>query len=115
MNRRAFFTTLAAGLVYDPERLLSVPGRKLISIPKPQPIGTAKLFNGPGELKHGDVFEVFGQRYRVTKTDTTSLGYFAASLSPTPIGTRRFHWAYSEFESAVTVSGRPLRPKPKYR
>lgn len=35
MNRRAFFATLAAGLaaVADPERLLWVPGRKLISIP----------------------------------------------------------------------------------
>jgi hypothetical protein len=39
VNRRGFFLTLTAGLaaVADPERLLWVPGRKLISIPKPQP------------------------------------------------------------------------------
>lgn len=38
MNRRAFFSTLAAGLAAaaDPERLLWVPGRKLISIPSLQ-------------------------------------------------------------------------------
>ncbi len=36
MNRRGFLTTLAAGLVApDPEKLLWVPGRKLISIPRP--------------------------------------------------------------------------------
>jgi hypothetical protein len=36
MNRRAFLAALAAGLVLDPERLLYVPGKKLISIPKPR-------------------------------------------------------------------------------
>jgi hypothetical protein len=37
MNRRAFFGLIGAGLAAaaDPERLLWVPGRKLISIPKP--------------------------------------------------------------------------------
>ena len=38
MNRRAFFVSLAALAstgALDPERLLWVPGRKLISIPKP--------------------------------------------------------------------------------
>ena len=37
MNRRSFFATLAAGLAAaaDPERLLWVPGKKMISIPKP--------------------------------------------------------------------------------
>jgi hypothetical protein len=38
MNRRGFFTALAgltATAVLDPERLLWVPGQKLISIPKP--------------------------------------------------------------------------------
>lgn len=35
MNRRVFFATLTAGLAAaaDPERLLWLPGRKLISIP----------------------------------------------------------------------------------
>jgi hypothetical protein len=35
MNRRSFLTALASALVLDPERLLWVPGQKLISIPKP--------------------------------------------------------------------------------
>ena len=36
LNRRGFFTALAGGLAaaaFDPERLLWIPGRKLISIP----------------------------------------------------------------------------------
>jgi hypothetical protein len=33
MNRRGFITTLLAGAVLDPERLLWTPGKKLISIP----------------------------------------------------------------------------------
>lgn len=41
-SRRAFFAQLAsvaaAPAVLDPERLLWVPGRKLISIPRPRPI-----------------------------------------------------------------------------
>lgn len=38
MNRRAFLGAIAAGLaaVIDPERLLWVPRRKLISIPAPR-------------------------------------------------------------------------------
>jgi hypothetical protein len=42
MNRRAFFSSLAAiaaGAVLDPERLLWRPGRKLISIPRQGIIG----------------------------------------------------------------------------
>ncbi len=38
MNRRGFLGALlgtAAGLALDPEKLLWVPGKKLISIPKP--------------------------------------------------------------------------------
>lgn len=41
MTRRGLFSALAgaaaAAIAYDPERALFVPGRKLISIPKPQP------------------------------------------------------------------------------
>jgi hypothetical protein len=40
MNRRAFFSALAAGIAtaqMDPDRLLWVPGRKLISIPAEAP------------------------------------------------------------------------------
>ena len=35
MNRRGFLAALMGAAVLDPERLLWVPGRKLISIPKP--------------------------------------------------------------------------------
>lgn len=35
MNRRGFLASLAAAFVVDPERLLWVPGAKLVSIPKP--------------------------------------------------------------------------------
>jgi len=40
MNRRGFLglvSAIAAGAMLDPERLLWVPGRKLISIPRPIP------------------------------------------------------------------------------
>jgi hypothetical protein len=37
MNRRGFITTLLAGAVLDPERLLWTPGKKLISIPPAMP------------------------------------------------------------------------------
>ena len=36
MNRRGFLAALVAGLTLDPERLLWVPGRKLISVPAPE-------------------------------------------------------------------------------
>ena len=36
MNRRGFLASLIAGAVLDPERLLWVPGAKLISIPAAQ-------------------------------------------------------------------------------
>ena len=37
MNRRSFLAGLATAFVVDPERLLWVPGKKTISIPKPRP------------------------------------------------------------------------------
>jgi len=37
INRRSFLSAAAAALVLDHERLLWVPGRKVYSIPKPQP------------------------------------------------------------------------------
>jgi hypothetical protein len=36
MNRRGFLQALIGSAVLDPDRLLWVPGRKLISIPAPQ-------------------------------------------------------------------------------
>lgn len=46
MNRRGFFGSLAAiaaTAVLDPERLLWVPGKKLISIPAPRPIYVIRI------------------------------------------------------------------------
>lgn len=37
INRRSFLTAAVAALVLDPERLLWVPGKKVYSIPKPEP------------------------------------------------------------------------------
>jgi hypothetical protein len=36
MNRRTFLSALAATFVADPEKALWVPGKKLISVPKPR-------------------------------------------------------------------------------
>ena len=47
MNRRGFLSALlgtGAALTIDPERLLWRPGAKLISIPKPQPVGESMFF-----------------------------------------------------------------------
>ena len=41
MNRRGFLAALAAAFVTDPEKLLWVPGQKLISIPAPHPYVSA--------------------------------------------------------------------------
>lgn len=46
MNRRGFLGALMATMVVDPEKLLWVPGKKLISIPEPKPLlefGTAQV------------------------------------------------------------------------
>lgn len=37
MKRRGFLAALIGSAVLDPERLLWVPGKKVISIPKPAP------------------------------------------------------------------------------
>jgi len=43
MNRRSFLALLAASLTLDPERMLWIPGRKLISVPKPRARGNRFL------------------------------------------------------------------------
>lgn len=55
MNRRSFLTTLAAAFALDPERALWVPGKKLISIPKPRLTGWPASSE---TLKPGDIFTV---------------------------------------------------------
>jgi hypothetical protein len=44
ITRRSLLGMLAAGFVVDPERLLWVPGRKLISIPEPPIIPAGHLY-----------------------------------------------------------------------
>lgn len=51
-SRRTFFASLAAALVLDPERALWVPGKKMISVPKPPflAVGDIVAFGAwPGE------------------------------------------------------------------
>ena len=60
MNRRGFLTAvaaIAATAVLDPERALWIPGKKLISIPRPLPACTSGSGGGAGQLPYppGDV------------------------------------------------------------
>lgn len=58
MTRRSLFSLGAAalaGYALDPERALFVPGKKLISIPRPAP---------PPFFNVGDIIEIEGHKYR---------------------------------------------------
>ena len=68
MDRRAFlgmFAAAIAGAAFDPERALWTPGKKLISIPKPQPTGIVALAEC---FKVGDIIEIgrWPEKYIVT-------------------------------------------------
>ena len=52
LNRRGFLVSLAAALTLDPERLLWVPGKRVISIPRPV------LYRVPVEVFAGGCFGV---------------------------------------------------------
>ena len=70
MNRRGFLTALAAiaaTAVVDPERALWIPGKKLISIPRPSILVTSGWGGPPIIVRLGDIL-TFGadeQRYVV--------------------------------------------------
>ncbi len=74
MNRRAFLSSLAAftaTMALDPEKLLWVPGKKLISITKP----SASLVVSGSEFSDGDIV-TFGnstKMYRILLTVENSL------------------------------------------
>lgn len=60
MNRRSFLASTAAiiaSAAFDPEKLLWVPGRKVISIPKPSPPAAAVYLNG--------IYQVTGVDYTI--------------------------------------------------
>jgi hypothetical protein len=85
MNRRFFLSALAgavAGAAYDPEKALWVPGKKLISIPKPVPV-TATLHGWHlGIIRLGDRI-TFGSDPRVwTVTELYEEGRTLATLVP---------------------------------
>lgn len=92
MNRRGFLTALlssAAAVAIDPERLLWVPGRKLISIPAPA--STLTMMPIGQRLNKGDIFSMAGV-YQVNPkrrdkqqffTVTRVLDDFSLELRPT--------------------------------
>jgi hypothetical protein len=78
MNRRSFFGLITAGLAAaaDPERLLWVPGRKLISIPKAIPDFPVSnyprylTFDVPlGGFQVGDRIQIDGETARIVRMD----------------------------------------------
>ena len=77
-NRRSFLAGLAVAFVADPERLLWVPGKKLISIPKPsgmQVISITIQVNGAWSTKgfgDGEFIIRKGDRLAVRFTGTTT-------------------------------------------
>lgn len=57
-TRRGFLASLAAAMVIDPERLLWVPGKKMISIARP-PIREVTWWRVPIETFGGGCFQRF--------------------------------------------------------
>lgn len=55
MQRRSFLAALAGAFALDPERALYVPGKKLISIPRPR----------SAFLSIGDIVEIKGLPFRL--------------------------------------------------
>lgn len=90
MNRRAFLASLASvagALTLDPEKLLWVPGRKLISIPATPPVSGFTTVTGLPMLAVGDVVEINGWPnkfvvIRASEGHTTMLGAQLRPLLP---------------------------------
>ncbi len=62
LNRRGFFPTLAAvaaTAALDPERLLWLPGRKLVSIPKPVTVNATASWTPTYVMRPGDVIALY--------------------------------------------------------
>jgi hypothetical protein len=72
MTRRSFLAALAAALALDPERMLWLPGKKLISIPKlPEPPRNSFL---TPEMILDRALEVYAQQSAVMKLYDARLG-----------------------------------------
>lgn len=52
MNRRGFLAALIGAAAFDPEKLLWVPGKKLISIPKPRALNGIRIRAGESISLH---------------------------------------------------------------
>lgn len=92
MTRRGFFALAAVAAAVDPERLLWIPGRKLISIPAPRRVpapGDVFTMSGrlatPWDLKLGDIVTVEGLPFEYVVTEVgKSSGLFSAALKFSP-------------------------------
>jgi hypothetical protein len=92
MERRGFLTTLAAfaaTAVIDPDRLLWVPGKKLISIPA----ASANILTLPSmgaTFRVGDTFDLCKQRVsRTFSVIEVEPGQVSVSRLPWPMSIRR--------------------------
>lgn len=84
MNRRGFLSALiSAGVAAaaDPERLLWTPGKKLISIPAPQPIEILRIPD-PLPFLIDDLFTLGSDEtiYRITSVAINCIGFERISL-----------------------------------
>ncbi len=102
LNRRGFFAALAAvaaTAALDPERLLWLPRKKLISIPKPAAITISGEWTPPMRFEVGDVITIgkHPQTYIVTDTGPSLTdvrfrpgprfeGYRKAAMRPDAVG-----------------------------
>jgi hypothetical protein len=82
MTRRGFLGAIAAALVApDPEQLLWRPGAKLISIPRPAPIG---WLGGGATLRVGDIITIPARDVKLAFHKNA----FAMIYEPVPVPSR---------------------------
>lgn len=60
LNRRGFLTALAGAFVADPDRLLWVPGKKLISVPKVISVPKPRVVTATVSFRLGDIVTIPG-------------------------------------------------------
>lgn len=84
MNRRGFLAALAGAFVTDPERLLWVPGKKLISIPAPPKVFIQAGWYKLEDLTSHDWVMAYAKLKKNSEIIRANGGYlyFAHPLSP---------------------------------